>query len=211
MGQRQISKNLVWKDPDRSFIIFFVSLSVTTALAMLTSEVCVWLLRPASTSAQPICAPGFIVNNIPFFTINLSIVFVMVVQIVISVFFNVRAPHWFLQALIVTAFLVTNRKAMSHVALKLRQFIDPFTIGNNNMVDPLVSTALFSILSLIGDALGLAPTPSIAVACQPFEDTNISKELQPLRVRALTKDALTLPTSARPTEHPGRFLCPVEC
>ena len=168
-----------------------------TALVMVTSEICAWVMRPASTISHPVCSPGFIVNHIPFFTLNISIVFGMVGRLVAGVFFEFFAAFWF-PAAVVTSIFVTNQGARAHVASRLRQKIDTFTIGGNNTVHPVVSIALVPLRSLTGDAATLATPTRLA------EDTVVfSTELQPLRVRALTRDALTLPTPSSAT------LCPV--
>ena len=107
------------------------------------------------------CSVGFIVNNIPFFTLNFSIVLLQVVQIVSWVFFEVLAPFWFCFSVVVTAIFVKNKGARAHVAARLRQQIDSFTNGGNNTVHPLVEIALVPLRSLAGPAPTL-PTSTIA-------------------------------------------------
>ena len=108
--------------------------NVVTGLAMVTAEICacVMKLRNASTIIHPVCSVEFIVNHIPFFTLNFSIVLVLVVQTVTVVFFEFRAPFWLNASVVLTTILVTNKGARAHVATRLRQQIDSFTIGGNN-------------------------------------------------------------------------------
>ena len=99
------------------------------ALAMVTAEICAFAMRLASTTIQPVCTIGFIVNNIPFLTLNFSIVMMLVVDTVSWVFFEFQAPSWFSLSVVITTIFVTNKGARAHVALRLRQQIDSFTIG----------------------------------------------------------------------------------
>ena len=82
---------------------------------MVTSEVCAHVMRTVSTINLPVCSPGFIVNYIPFFILNFSIVLAIVMHMVAAVF-------------------LTNRGTRTHVASRLQQHIDTFTIGGNNAV-----------------------------------------------------------------------------
>ena len=172
--------------------LFILFSSGITTLTMVTSEICAWIKRPASTINHPVCSPGFIVNHISFFTLNMSIGFGLVVMVVL-VFLEYVAPFWF-PAAVVTTIFVTNQGARAHVAQRIRQQIDTFTIGGNNTVHPVVSIALVPFRSPIRETPTLPP---------PSEDTGVSIELQPLRVQALTRDAPTLPAPTRAT------LCPV--
>ena len=121
----------------------------------------------------------------------MSIVFGMVVHTVARIFLDYFAPLCF-PAVVVTTIFVTNQGARAHVAQRIRQQIDTFTIGGNNTVHPVVSIALVPFRSPIRETPTLPPST---------EDTGVSTiEPQPLRVRALTRDAPT-PTRA--------ILCPV--
>ena len=110
------------------------------------------VMRPALTITQPVCSDGFTVNNIPFFSLNFSIVLGIVVQLVTAVFFEFLVPFWLHTSVIVATILATNKGARKHVALRLRQKIATFTIGGNNTVHPNVEIALVP--------LGDAPTPA---------------------------------------------------
>ena len=46
------------------------------------------------TIIHPVCSAGFIVNKIPFFSLNFSIVLGIVVQLVTGVFFDFPVPLW---------------------------------------------------------------------------------------------------------------------
>ena len=137
--------------------------NVVTGLAMVTAEICacVMKLRNASTIIHPVCSVEFIVNHIPFFTLNFSIVLVLVVQTVTVVFFEFRAPFWLNASVVLTTILVTNKGARAHVATRLRQQIDSFTIGGNNANHQVVEIALVPLRSLAGPAPTL-PTSTIA-------------------------------------------------
>ena len=124
---------------------YFVTLlfsNAVTALAMVTAEICAYIKRPASTIIHPVCSVGFIVNHIPFFTLNFSIVLILVVQTVTTIFFKFQLPYWLNISAVLTSILVTNKGARAHVATRLRQQIDSFTIGGNNTVHPVVEIAL---------------------------------------------------------------------
>ena len=131
---------------------------------MVTAEICAYAMCPSSTIVQPVCVVGFIINNIPFFTLNFSIVLLLVVQIVTRVFFEVQAPFWFSVSALVTTIFVTNKGARAHVATRLRQQIDSFTIGGNNTVHPAVEIALVPLRSLAGSAPTL-PTSTRVTLC----------------------------------------------
>ena len=172
-----------------------------TVLAMVTSEICAWVKGPGSAIIQPVCSPGFIVNHIPFFTLNMSIGFGIIVHAVARVFLDYFAPFCF-PAVLVTTIFVTNQEARAHVAQRIRQQIDTFTIGGNNTVHPVVSIALVPFRSLTREAATLPPPT------RPAEDTGDSTmeaplELQELRVGTLTRDASTLPRPRRPSEDTG--------
>ena len=138
--------------------------NVATALAMITAEISACIKRPASTIIHPVCSVGFIVNHIPFFTLNFSIVLSLVVQSTTMVFFGFQSPFWFNFNVCLTSILVANKGARAHVATRLRQQIDSFTIGGNNTVHPVVEIALVPLRSLTGSAPTL-PTSTIATLC----------------------------------------------
>ena len=144
----------VLDEPDvgKAYLVFLLSSNAITALAMVTAEICACIMRPASTIIQPVCSVGFIVNNIPFFTLNFSIVLSLVVQTVTWVFLEIRVPYWFDISGVITSIFVTNKAARAHVATRLRQLIDSFTIGGNNTVHPVVEIALVPLRSLNGSA-----------------------------------------------------------
>ena len=171
------------------FILFF---SGVTAVAMVISEICALVMRPASTIIHPVCSAGFIVNNIPFFSLNFSIVLGIVVQLVTAVFFEFLVPFWLHTSVIVATILATNKGARKHVALRLRQQIATFTIGGNNTVHQVVSVASRLRQQIDSFTIGGNNTvhPVVSIALVPL--------------RSLTGPAPTLPTSTRAT------LCPVE-
>ena len=142
-----------------------------TAVAMFTSEICARVLRPAALIINPGCSPGFIVNSIPFFTLNFSIVLAIVVHVVTPLFFGFLLPSWQTFSLLITTILATNKEARAHVGSRVRQKIDTFTIGGepNNAVHPVVSFALLPLRSL---ATGGAPTTT-----RPAEDNLVWIEL----------------------------------
>ena len=72
-------------------LIFHRAMFGLTAIVMVTSEVCACIMRPASTrviiSPHPValCSVEFVANNIPFLSLNLSIVLEMLANIVLNV------------------------------------------------------------------------------------------------------------------------------
>ena len=78
---------------------------------MVTAEICACAIRPASTIIHPVCSFGFVVNNVPFFTLNFSIVLSLVVQTVTWVFFKIQVPYWLDISAVITSILVTNKGA----------------------------------------------------------------------------------------------------
>ena len=130
------------------FATFIVFVGIT-ALAMITSEICAHIMRPSASPelVPPLCAPGYVVINIPFFSLNLSIVLVILVSIFVRFFFVVAVPPWLLVSALLTAMLATNQMARKHVALRMRQQLDRIIIGRNNIrryktVEHIVSVAL---------------------------------------------------------------------
>ena len=64
------------------------------------------------------------------------------VNVVTGVFFDfLGRPFWLYMSAILIAILVTNAGARKHVATRVRQQIDTFTIGGNNTVHPIVEIA----------------------------------------------------------------------
>ena len=72
----------------------------------------------------------------------------MVVNTVTWVVFEFQLPFWLNISAVLTTILVTNKGARAHVATRLRQQIDSFTIGGNNTVHPVVEIALVPLRSL---------------------------------------------------------------
>ena len=157
----------------KSTRMFLVVSNSITALAMVTSEICARVMRPASTITQPVCSAGFIVNTIPFFTLNFSIVLGIVVHAVTGVFFDFDFDFWLHISVLLTAILVTNKMARKHLASRLRQQIDTITIGGNNTVHPVVSIALVPLRGQTEDAPTLATlTRATERTLCPVEETN---------------------------------------
>ena len=148
----------------KAYSVFLLFGNGAMALAMVTAEICACIMRPASTIVHPVCSVGFVVNHIPFFTLNISIVLVLVVNTVTWVFFEFSSPYWLNMSAVMTSILVTNKGARAHVATRLRQQIDSFTIGGNNTVHPVVEIALVPLRSLTGPAPTL-PTSTNATLC----------------------------------------------
>ena len=155
---------LVEREFGKAYLVFFHSSNGATVHAMVTAEICAWFMSHASTIIHPVCSVGFIINNIPFFTLNFSIVLIVVLQTVTIVFFGFQLPFWFNFNVFLTSILVTNKGARAHVATRLRQQIDSFTIGGNNTVHPVVEIALVPLRSLTGPAPTL-PTSTNATLC----------------------------------------------
>ena len=148
----------------KAHLVFLIFSNAVTALAMVTAEICACIKRPASTIINPVCSVGFIVNNIPFFTLNFSLVLICVVQTSTVVFFEIQLPYWLNISAVLTTIFVTNKGARAHVATRLRQQIDSFTIGGNNSVHPVVEIALVPLRSLTGPVPKL-PTSTRATLC----------------------------------------------
>ena len=145
----------------KAHLMVFLFGNGATALVMVTAEICAYVKRPASTNIQPVCSAGFIVNPIPFFTLNSVIVLLMVVQVVATVFFEFSSPPWLNISAVITTIFVTNEEARAHVATRLRQQIDSFTIGGNNTVHPVVEIALVPLRSLTGARSLAGPSPTL--------------------------------------------------
>ena len=110
-----------------------------TAIAMIAAEVCARIMRPAnaSTTGNPVsvCSPSFIVNNIPFVSLNSSFAMVLGLHVTLQ-FLKLNKPPWYqlqIPTLLLIAILATNKLARKHVALRLRQHFDVVTIGGHNV------------------------------------------------------------------------------
>ena len=127
------------------------------AIVMIASEVCARIMRPAnaSTARNPVtlCSPSFIVNNIPFLSLNSSIAMGLGLQVTLHVFvkfFKLNKPlvlHLQMPSLLLIAILATNKLARKHLALRLRQYFDVVTIGRSNTLStaPSVSTIVVPV------------------------------------------------------------------
>ena len=114
-----------------------------TALVMAISDVFARVMMPAPTVIHPLdCSVGFFTNNIPFLTLNFSIVIGIFVNMVMIHLFNAFGAHGVQISAILTVFLVTNKKARKHVKLRLQQKFDSFTVGGANSVHPSGGTNL---------------------------------------------------------------------
>ena len=108
-----------------------------TALVMAISDVITRVFVPAPTVISPVtCTVGFVTNNIPFLTLNFSIVIGIFVNMVMIVFFNTFGAHGVQISAVLIVFLVTNKKARDHLKLRLQQQFDSFTVGETNLVHP---------------------------------------------------------------------------
>ena len=107
--ENQLVEQLLEPEGGNAYLVFILFGNGATALAMLTAEICACAMRPASlTIIHPGCSVGLVVNVIPFFTINLSIVMIIVVQTVAMVFFGFLAPFWLIISAVITTILVTS-------------------------------------------------------------------------------------------------------
>ena len=178
-------------EDNRAHLMFLLFCNGVTALALVSAETCACIMRPASTAIQPVCSVGFIVINIPFVTLNFSIVLFFVLHTVTWVFFELQSPFWLNGSALITSILVTNKDARAHVALRLRQQIDSFTIGGNNTVHQVVSVASRLRQQIDSFTIGGNNTvhPVVEIALVPL--------------RSLNGSAPTLPTtSTRATLYP---------
>ena len=97
-----------------------------TVLFMIGSAVFVRFSRHSQpTSAN---APTTIVNPIPFSSLNTSIALTLALNIILR-FFGVKMVLGVHASLILTILLVTNKRSLKHLRLRLRQNIDSFTIA----------------------------------------------------------------------------------
>ena len=162
----------------RVSLFFHRAMVGLTAVVMVTSELCACIMRPASTSViippHPValCSVGFVANNIPFLSLNLSIVLGMLANIVLNVTAYSNGATGIQFSTILACLLASNKKARKHVILRLRQKYDTLGIGHwtcnivtcpncdiggNNAVDPIVSIALVPLRREDPSAL---PTPA---------------------------------------------------
>ena len=123
---------------------------------MVGSELSARLMRPATTAIHPM--PGstdhFVVvqNNVPFSSLNLSIVLGIIVIIVRDVVFNAFGADGIPISAVLTTLLVSNKKARKHVLLQMRQKLDGIVIGGNNTVHPVVSISLAQVRDQMDDS-----------------------------------------------------------
>ena len=139
-----------------------------TALVMAISDVFARVMMPAPTVIHPLdCSVGFFTNNIPFLTLNFSIVIGIFVNMVMIHLFNAFGAHGVQISAILTVFLVTNKKARNHVKLRLQQKFDSFTVGaGTNLVHPSGWTN--SVPPPLGSNNPLHPVVSVALV--PLRD-----------------------------------------
>ena len=127
-------------------IVPFLTLGIfwaLTALVMAVSDVVARVMVPAPSAIPPVtCTVGFFTNNIPFLTLNFSIVIGIFVNMVMIHLFNAFGAHGVQISAVLTVFLVTNKKARKHVKLRLQQKFDSFTVGWTHSVHPLGRTNL---------------------------------------------------------------------
>ena len=91
-------------------------------------------------------------NNIPFSSLNLSVVLGVIVVIVRDLVFNSVGARGIPISAVLATLLFSNKKARKHIALQLRQKIDSITIGGNNTVHPVVEVALVELRDQIEDS-----------------------------------------------------------
>ena len=147
-----------------------------TALSMLTSIACaVYVSWGVKKPPSPNPPTPIIKNNIPFSILNLAIGLGMVVSIVLNVLVSFWGVNGLQMSSVLLAMLLPNKKARKHVALRLRQLIDRFTVGGNNSVSPIVSIALV-VRAQVEDSPQLfkrrwaVPSAQYAVALPEFLD-----------------------------------------
>ena len=155
--------------------IMLVSLGVTS-LIMLISIACgvyaSWGVTTPPTAHPP---TALIKNNIPFSILNLAIGLGIVVSIVLNVSISFQGANGLPLSSVLMAILLQNKKARKHVALRLRQLIDRFTVGRNNSVGPIVPIALV-VRARVEDSPRLftrrwaVPSAQYAVALPEFLD-----------------------------------------
>ena len=131
----QTSGVVTAKEDEVSTMFPFLTLGVAwglTALMMAVSDFVARVMKPAPTASRPVtCTVGFFTNNIPFLTLNFSIVIGIFVNMVMIHLFNTFGAHGIQISTILTVLLVTNKKAKKHVKFRLQQKFDSFTVGGN--------------------------------------------------------------------------------
>ena len=134
--------------------IFFHIMSGLTALSMVGSEIVArfysGLMPPASNTSSTI------INTIPFLTLNISIALTLVVNVILNMV-GVRFGSGVQLSLILTALLVTNKKAQKHLRTRLRQKFDSIFVGSrwiffgrSSRVEPVVSIAFVPVRDFRG-------------------------------------------------------------
>ena len=127
-----------------------------TILVMVGSELLARLMRPKSTAVHPMPVPTnhFVVveNNVPFSSLNLSIVLAVIVIIVRDVVFNAFGARGIPISVVLATLLLSNKKARKHVLLRLRQKLDAIAVGGNNTVHPVVEIALAEVRDQMDDS-----------------------------------------------------------
>ena len=132
--------------------IFFHIISGLTALSMVGSEIVARfysrLMPPASDTSSTI------INTIPFLTLNISIALTLVVNVILNMA-GIRFGSGVQLSLILTALLVTNKKAQKHLRTRLRQKTDSIFVGSrffgrSSRVEPVVSIAFVPVRDFRG-------------------------------------------------------------
>ena len=123
---------------------------------MAGSELSARLMHPKSTAIHPLPGPAdhvvVIKENIPFSSLNLSIVLVIIVIIVRDAVFNAYGARGIPISAVLTTLLVSNKKAQKHVLLRLRQKLDVIAIGGNNTVHPVLTISLSQVRDQMDDS-----------------------------------------------------------
>ena len=146
-----------------------------TALTILSSNVCGLYVSWGFGAQTTVHPTDFITNNIPFSNLNLAIGLGMVVNIILSALFKYEGVNGLQLSAVLLAILLPKKKARKHVALRLRQLIDRFTVGRNNSVSPIVSIAL-GVRAQVEDSPQLStrrwavPSARYAVSLPEFQD-----------------------------------------
>ena len=131
---------------------FFHIISGLTALSMVGSEIVARfysrLMPPASDTSSPI------INTIPFLTLNISIALTIVVNVILNMA-GIRFGSGVQLSLILTALLVTNKKAQKHLRTRLRQKTDSIFVGSrffgrSSRVEPVVSITFVPVRDFRG-------------------------------------------------------------
>ena len=140
-GPMQTTGVVATKEEEVETMFPFLTLGVfwgLTALVMAISDVFARVIVPAPTVISPVtCTVGFVTNNIPFLTLNFSIVIGIFVNMVMIFFFSAHGAHGVQTSAVLTVFLVTNKKARKHLKLRFQQQFDSFTVGGTNLVHPV--------------------------------------------------------------------------